>query len=110
MDLTEAARAHEERFNEAVRTGDFSALTDTFAADAVMSFDGVPAGPYKGRQAIAEAYATRPPTDTLSIRSIEEVDPDTADVRFEWDAGGSGAMRVKWQDGLIAGMTISFLE
>jgi steroid delta-isomerase len=110
MDLTEAVRAHEQLFNEAVRTEDFSEFTKTFADDAVMAFDGVPVGPYKGREAIAEAYATRPPNDTMSIWSIEEVDAETADVRFDWDAGGSGAMRVKWQDGLIAGMTISFLE
>jgi steroid Delta-isomerase len=110
MDLTEAVREHERLFNEAVRAEDFTEFMKTFADDAVMKFDGVPVGPYKGREAIAEAYATRPPTDTMSIWSIQEVDPDTADVRFDWDAGGSGAMRVKWQNGLIEGMTISFLE
>lgn len=110
MDLTEAVWAHEQLFNEAVRSGDFTEFSKTFADDAVMKFDGVPVGPYRGREAIAEAYATRPPTDTMSIKSIEEVEPDTADVHFDWDAGGSGAMRVKWQNGLIAGMTISFLE
>jgi steroid delta-isomerase len=110
MDLTEAVRAHELLFNEAVRAGDFTGFTRTFAADAVMRFDGVPVGPYRGREAIAEAYATRPPSDTMSIKSIEEVDSQTADVYFDWDAGGGGAMRVKWQDGLIVGMTVSFLE
>jgi len=110
MDLTEAVREHERLFNEAVRAGDFTEFTKTFADDAVMAFDDVPIGPYRGREAIAKAYATRPPDDTMSIWSIEEVDSDTADVRFDWDAGGGGAMRVKWQDGLIAGMTISFRE
>ena len=110
MDLTEAVREHERLFNEAVRAGDFTEFMKTFSDDAMMGFDGVPIGPYRGREAIAEAYATRPPDDTMSIWSIEEVAPDTADVRFDWDAGGGGAMRVKWQDGLIAGMTISFRE
>jgi len=108
MDLNEAVREHERRFNDAVRAGDFTEFMKTFAEDAVMAFEGVPIGPYRGREAIAEAYATRPPDDTMSIWSIDEVDPDTADVRFDWDAGGSGAMRVKWQDGLIVGMTIAF--
>jgi steroid Delta-isomerase len=110
MDLTEAVREHERLFNEAVRAGDFAQFVKTFADDAVMGFNGVPIGPYKGRDAIAEAYATRPPDDTMSIWSIEEVGPDTVDVRFDWDAGGGGAMRVKWQDGLVVGMTISFRE
>jgi steroid Delta-isomerase len=110
MDLTEAIREHEQLFNDAVRSGDFTEFMKTFRDDAVMSFDGVPVGPYRGREAIAEAYATRPPNDTMSIWSIEEVAPDTADVRYDWDAGGSGAMRVKWQDDLVVGMTISFQE
>jgi hypothetical protein len=110
MDLTEAVREHERLFNDAVRAEDFTEFMKTIHPDAVMSFDGVPVGPYRGREAIAEAYATRPPSDTMSIWSIEEVDPDTADVRFDWDAGGSGAMRVKWQDDLVVGMTISFQE
>jgi hypothetical protein len=110
MDLTEAVREHGRLFNEAVQAEDFTEFIKTIHPDAVMSFDGVPVGPYKGREAIAEAYATRPPNDTMSIWSIEEVDPDTADVRFDWDAGGSGAMRVRWQDDLVVGMTISFQE
>ena len=110
MDLTEAVREHERLFNEAVRAGDFTEFMKTFTDDAVMTFDGVPVGPYRGRKAIAEAYATRPPTDTMSIWSIEEVDADTVEARFDWDAGGSGAMRVRWQDDLIVGMTIAFLE
>ncbi|HEX6682733.1 MAG TPA: nuclear transport factor 2 family protein [Candidatus Limnocylindrales bacterium] len=110
MDLDEAVREHEKLFNDAVRAGDFTAFLATFAEDAVMSFDGVPVGPYKGREAIAEAYATRPPTDTMTVWSIEEAGPDTADVRFDWDAGGGGSMRVKWREGLVAALTIAFRD
>jgi ketosteroid isomerase-like protein len=114
MDLTEAVREHERLFNEAVRAEDFTQFMTTFTEDAVMAFDDMPHGqkfgPFRGREAITRAYATQPPTDTMSIWSIEEVGPDTVDVRFDWDAGGGGAMRVKWQDGLVAGMTISFRE
>lgn len=131
MDLTETlrnrVREHERLFNDAVRAEDFTEFMTTFADDAVMSFDDMPHGqqfgPFRGREAIAKAYATRPPDDTMSIWSIEQVSADTADARFDWDAGRvcgtggtmggmgpGGAMRVKWQDDLIAGMTISFRE
>jgi ketosteroid isomerase-like protein len=110
MDLTKAVREHERRFNEAVRAGDFTEFVTTFAEDAVMAFDDLPIGPYKGREAIARAYAQRPPDDTMTIWSIEEVNKDTADVRFDWDAGGGGSMRVTWRDGLVAATTISFRE
>jgi hypothetical protein len=55
--------AHVRRFNAAVRSNDFSRKVAGFTPDAEMAFEGVPVGPFVGREAIAEAYATsRPPT------------------------------------------------
>jgi steroid Delta-isomerase len=48
--------AHCERFNRGVESGDFSDMVSYFADDAVLEFEGVPAGPFVGRDAIAEAY------------------------------------------------------
>jgi hypothetical protein len=108
MDLTEAVREHERLFNDSVRSGDFDAFVATFAEDATMRFDDVPVGPFKGRDAIAKAYAAQPPSDTMSIRSIEEVAPETVHTKFDWDAGGSGSMQVRWRDGQVAELTIAF--
>lgn len=47
--------AHVALFNAAVRSGDWSAFVATFAPDATMGFVGVPAGPFRGRDAIAQA-------------------------------------------------------
>ena len=108
MDLTEAVRQHEELFNDAVRSGDYDAFVATFAEDAVMTLDGVPIGPFKGRHKIAAAYASQPPTDTMSVWSIEEVAEQTALARFDWDNGGSGSMQVRWRDGEVSDLTISY--
>lgn len=108
MDVTDAVREHERLFNDAVRAGDYDAFVATFAEDAIMRFDDVPVGPFKGRDAIANAYATRPPTDTMTIWEIEEVGPETAHVRFDWDAGGGGSMQVTWRDGQVAELIIAF--
>lgn len=108
MDLTEAVREHEAIFNEAVRAGDFEAFVATFAEEGKMAFDGVPIGPFKGRHKIAAAYAAQPPTDTMSIWSIEEIADDTAFARFDWDNGGSGSMQVRWRDGEVIDLTISY--
>jgi steroid delta-isomerase len=110
MDLMEAVKEHERRFNAAVRAGDFAEFMTTFADDAVMAFDDRPFGPFRGRAAIARAYAVQPPTDTMTVRSVEEVDPETVDVHFDWDNGGGGVMRVRWRDGLVAEKTIAFRE
>src|SRR3954468_453927 len=41
--------AHVERFNAGVATGDWARMLEGFAADAVLAFEGVPVGPFHGR-------------------------------------------------------------
>jgi steroid Delta-isomerase len=65
--VADILRTHCERFNEGVRTGDFSAMLEDFTDDAEMVFEGVPVGPFVGRKAIADAYAIRPPDDEIDI-------------------------------------------
>jgi steroid Delta-isomerase len=108
VDLTEAVHAHVELFNDAVRAGDFEAFAASFGEDAVMSFDGVPVGPFRGRHKIATAYQAQPPTDTMSVWSVEEVDAETAFARFDWDNGGAGSMQLRWRDGELVSLTISY--
>jgi steroid Delta-isomerase len=52
-------------FNECVRTGDWSQLASWFVDDAELVFDGVPVGPFVGRDAIVAAYRERPPDDQV---------------------------------------------
>ena len=59
--------AHVERFNRGVRSGDFEPMLAAFAPDAEMVFEGVQAGPFLGRDAIAAAYAAQPPTDEVRL-------------------------------------------
>jgi steroid delta-isomerase len=92
---------HVGKYNEAVRTSDFSPFLALYAEDAVMSFDGVPIGPLYGRRAIEESYAQRPPDDTMWLIDMSEVGDDAVNASFEWDAGGTGEMYLRWKDGLI---------
>lgn len=55
------------RFNQGVRSGDFAPMIDQFAEDAEMYFEGIPVGPFKGKSAIAKAYAEQPPDDEIII-------------------------------------------
>jgi hypothetical protein len=58
--------AHVSSFNRAVQSGDYTEMLSRFADDAELVFEGVPAGPFRGRDAIARAYAEQPPDDTVS--------------------------------------------
>lgn len=103
-----AARLHVRRFNEAVRSGEWREFADAFADDAVMRFTNVPVGPFVGRDAIARGYLEQPPDDTMTVQSVDETAPDTVRVRFRWDAGGDGTMRLRRRDGLIFDLAITF--
>jgi RimJ/RimL family protein N-acetyltransferase len=71
------------RLNLGVRGGDWDALAECFAGDAVLEFEGVPVGPFSGREAIAAGYRERPPDDEVRILDAEE-DGETVVARYAW--------------------------
>jgi ketosteroid isomerase-like protein len=98
---------HVAAFNQAVRSADWDAFTDRFAADATLDFPGLPVGPFSGHAQIAGAYAGQPPTDTLSVSDVSSAGPvDT--VHFRWSAGGTGVMTITWHDGLVSRLDVTF--
>jgi steroid Delta-isomerase len=58
---------HVEGFNEGVRTGDWSRMLELLDEDAELEFTGIPVGPFRGKQAIADAYAAQPPDDEIVL-------------------------------------------
>lgn len=108
MNATSPVEQHVDRLNDAIGRGDFDGFLATFAPEAVMRFEGVPGGPYVGRDAIAAAYAADPPDDTMRVVSTREVAGGTL-VRFRWDRGGGGFFVLGLQDGLVVRLDVSFL-
>lgn len=98
---------HAAAFNDAVRSGDWSSFVRGFTEDAEMRFVGVPAGPFAGRDAMAEAYSRQPPTDTLTVTAVESDGPQDT-VRFRWSGGDAGVMRLTWRDDLVADLEVTF--
>lgn len=98
---------HLGAFNEAVMSGEFAGFADRFSEDAVMSFVGVPAGPFHGRDAIRAGYRAMPPDDTMVAISADTLG-DTDMVRFRWSRGGSGTMILHWAGDLVAGLEVAF--
>jgi ketosteroid isomerase-like protein len=108
--LETAVHRHTRLFNAAVSSGDFSAFVTTFADDAVVRFDGVPAGPYLGRNTIAAACRDTPPEGTVSVLEVRELGPQTARVRCGWSRGGTATVTVTWRDDEVADLTVAFDE
>ena len=106
--ISERAARHVAAFNDSVRSGDWADFASRFTPDATMRFVGVPAGPFTGREAIADGYAAQPPSDTLTVtRAASSGDVDQ--LWFAWDSGtGTGTMTVRWSSALISELTVGF--
>jgi RimJ/RimL family protein N-acetyltransferase len=71
------------RHNQGVRIGDWEPLGACFAENAVLAFEGVPVGPFTGREAIVAAYRGRPPDDEVRILDAAE-DAGGVTARYSW--------------------------
>jgi steroid delta-isomerase len=101
---------HVERFNAGVRTGDFARMLENVAADATMAFEGVPVGPFVGRDAIAQAYREQPPDDELDVLDSRH-DGDTVVAAYAWrreQATRAGELRLTIVGGLITRLVVTF--
>ena len=85
-------------------------MVAAFADDAEMYFEGAPAGPFFGRDAIDAAYREQPPDDEVEIFDPEERDGEIV-ARYAWlrDEGRqSGEMRLTPRDGRIQKLVVTF--
>ena len=103
---------HVVRFNEGARTGDWTPMLERFTDDAELAFDGVPVGPFRGREAIAAAYATQPPDDQIVTLRVEE-DRDEVNALYAWrrEPGTvAGRMVLTSLDDRVARLLVTFEE
>jgi steroid delta-isomerase len=101
---------HVQRFNAGVRSGDFGPMLENFADDATMAFEGVPVGPFEGRDAIAQAYRDQPPDDELDLLDTRR-DGDTLIAGYTWRRTPdvrAGELRLTVEDGRISRLVVSF--
>ena len=105
-----AVQAHIERFNTAVREGDFAPVTAHFADDAELVFEGVPVGPFRGRDAITAAYAEQPPDDEVRLLDVVD-DGNPTVVRYAWAADPecvAGRMIITWRGAEVERLLVTF--
>jgi hypothetical protein len=95
-----------ETFNHGVRTGDWTPMLELFAEDAELEFVGIPVGPFRGRDAIGEAYRTQPPDDEIVV-----LDDRGSSAVYAWaQAPGrrAGELDIEERDGEIARLRILY--
>ncbi|MDQ3824014.1 MAG: GNAT family N-acetyltransferase [Actinomycetota bacterium] len=101
---------HVARFNEGVRTGDFGPMLERFADDAELAFEGVPVGPFRGRDAIAAAYREQPPDDEITVLDVRERgDEVCGDYAWSRQPGvRAGELRLTRRGDRIARLLVTF--
>src|ERR1700758_887588 len=90
-------------FNEGVQTGDWSSLLALFAEDAVLEFEGIAVGPFRGRDEISEAYRTMPPDDEIVLLA--------GGPAYAWSKEperAAGELHLEERDGLIARLLVVY--
>jgi hypothetical protein len=109
-DHDDLLRNHTELFNQGVRSGDFGPMLEQFADDAELIFEGIPAGPFKGKPAIAAAYQAQPPDDEIAILHTHRQGDDLI-ATYAWRRAPdshAGTMILTLAGGRIARLTIVY--
>jgi hypothetical protein len=78
--------------------------------DAELAFEGVPVGPFRGREAIAVAYREQPPDDEIEVLDAAE-EGDGVLARYAWlrDEGrAAGDLRLTRAGDRIARLVVTF--
>ena len=78
-------------------------MVAAFLGDAELVFEGIPVGPFAGRDAIADAYAARPPDDEIVLLR--------GDGTYAWASAPdvpAGQMFLTERDGRIARLVIRY--
>ena len=99
-----------EAHNAALRSGDWDAFAQWFTDDAEVRFEGVPVGPFRGRDEIRAAYAASPPDDEVEIRGVRsDGDGTIADYGWTQESGvRAGEIRITWEGDRIRELVITF--
>jgi RimJ/RimL family protein N-acetyltransferase len=95
--------------NAGVRTGAWQLIGPYFHEHAELAFEGIPVGPFRGRDAIVEAYERQPPDDTVELFDVED-GTGTTTAGYAWTASPdvrAGELRLEHRDGRIARLVIA---
>jgi steroid Delta-isomerase len=86
-------------------------MVEEFADHAELAFEGVPVGPFRGKDAITRAYAEQPPHDEIEILRTGESGDDLLVVDYAWRAepkARAGSMIFRFREGKIDRLLVTF--
>ena len=94
---------HVARFNEGVRTGEWSRMLELMTDDVVLEFAGIPVGPFHGHDAVRAAYESQPPDDEIVL-----IDGGPAYAWASKPGVRAGELRLVGREGKVASLTVVY--
>jgi hypothetical protein len=76
-----------------------------------MTFEGVAAGPFHGREGIASAYAERPPDEEIALLAEPTEEGEVVRAPYAWASAPTteaGELRVTRDGERILGLAVTF--
>lgn len=104
-------RRYIARLNHGVGSGDFASMLAELTADAELVFEGIPVGPFRGREAIGAAYRLQPPDDELVLLQVDEDGQGGASGSYAWSERPgvvAGQVQVTTRGGRIARVLVRY--
>jgi steroid Delta-isomerase len=104
-------RRYIARLNDGVRGGDFTATLAELTEDAELVFEGIPVGPFRGREAIGAAYRLQAPDDELEMLTVDDDGHGGASGWYAWSRRPgvvAGEVRVTSRGGRIARVLVRY--
>jgi hypothetical protein len=101
---------HVEALNSGVAGNGFDRLGDGLTDTCTMRFEGIPVGPFEGRDAVVEAYRTSPPDDGIVVLEAEYGERQVV-ATYAWAAAPqrpAGRMLLDLDGELISALTIEY--
>ncbi len=111
--MNEALRAlgaHVEAMNAGVAGKGFDAMAAGLTDGRVMTFIGVPVGPFEGRAAIAGSYAATPPDDAIVVLDATFA-PGNVTATYAWSKAPdlrAGRLILELDGTLISAVTVDY--
>jgi hypothetical protein len=96
-----------ERFNAGVQSGEWEPMLELLAPDAELEFEGIPVGPFAGRDVIGETYRSQPPDDEIIL--LDRLGESSAVYAWAKDpTRPAGEMHLEERDGAITRIRVLY--
>ena len=104
-------RRYIAQLNHGVRSGDFTSMLAELTDDAQLVFEGIPVGPFHGREAIGAVYRLHPPDDEFQLLEVDEDGYGGANGSYAWSERPgvvAGEVHVTVRGGRIARVLVRY--